>query len=158
MIKLISTDNMSVIVRILSHDDLWERFSDGVEFKDYTPSNGEQERWLLIYNDNDIVGVIYVYCESTCSIGFHPYMLKKYRRYGREMVKKFYKWFLENLPESYVKINVAIPECFKSTVNFALKVGFTQEGINRNSYKYNDTIYNKIALGITRGEINSWVV
>ncbi len=158
MISLKPTDDMMLVRQIAISPDIWNRFSDGVTIDDYVPSNNDQEQWLLILNDNETVGIIYIFCETTCSLGFHPYMLKAHRRYGREMVKLFYDWFLKNIPESYCKINGVVPECFKSVINFAFKVGFTQEGINRNSYRFNGKIYNQVMLGITREEVLNVVI
>lgn len=153
MISLIPTDNMEDVRNILSHDDIWSRYSDGVDFDDFTPTNTSREQWLIVMDNGFILGIIYVHCDTSCSLGFHPYLIKKYRSHGREMVKSFFKWFLDAVPESYLKINVVIPECFKSTVNFSRKVGFTQEGVSRDSYKFNNKVYNRIISGITREEV-----
>lgn len=152
-INLAPTDDTAKIKKIAAHADIWPRFSDGVAIEDYEPLNDERHQWFLIMNDNLEVGLIMVEQESNCSIGFHPYMLKPFRRYFRDVVKLFFKWFLDDVPASICKINVLIPECFKSTINAAKKTGFKQEGVMRSSYAFNGLIYDQIMSGITRKEV-----
>lgn len=156
MITLQPTDDMETVEAIAFHGDIWERFSDGVKKQDYEPPNTNREQWLIIKYNDEIAGIIRVYCKSTCAIEFHPYMLKKYRRYVREMALRFFEWFL-TLPEQIVKINVLTPECYKSVLNAEKKTGFIQEGIIRDSYRLDGQVYNQIASGITREEVKLWV-
>jgi hypothetical protein len=153
VIELIPTESMEMVRNIAAHPDIWSRFSDGVEIEDYHPCNDDCNQWLIIYVDSDIAGIIRVFCESTCAIEYHPYMTKPYRKYFRDTTALFYKWFLENTPDSTVKINVMFPECFKSTLNASKKVGFIQEGVNRDSYRLDGKVYNQIMSGITRKEV-----
>ena len=147
---------MGLVRMIVTKPDIWERFSDGVDAETFFPSTTAANQWILVMEETDIIGVIYLHCDTSCSIGFHPYLLSKHRVKGREMMKVFFNWFLENIPESIVKINVVIPDCFKSAVNFAKKVGFKLEGISRESYTQEDKICDRIMLGITRSEVQKW--
>tara|TARA_R110000850_G_C9996087_1_gene467980 strand:+ start:27726 stop:28202 length:477 start_codon:yes stop_codon:yes gene_type:complete len=153
MITLTATDDMGLVKEIAGHQDIWDRFSDGVKREDYEPDNSGRTQWLVIHSGDEVAGVIMVFCETTCAIGFHPYMYKKYRCYAREMIKAFFNWFIEVIPESVCKINVEIPDCYMSTVNVAKKTGFKHEGVNRDSYRRNGKVYNQIMSGITRKEV-----
>jgi len=155
MIELIPTDDMEAVKNIASHPDIWPRFSDGVDIEDYHPSNDDCNQWLVIHIDNNIAGIIRVYCQSTCAIEYHPYMYKTYRKHFREMTRVFYEWFLTGTPEDILKINVMIPECYKSTINASRKVGFILEGVNRDSYRLDGKVYNQIMSGITRKEVEN---
>lgn len=156
MITLESTNDMGLIRKIVISPDIWERIADGVDSDYYFPTTDSGNQWILVLNNNKTIGVIYIHCDTSCSIGFHPYLLKDHRIYGIEMMKAFFEWFIEYLPEEYVKINVIIPECFASVVSFARKVGFKKEGICRNSYTKSGNIYNRVMLGITRDEVLEW--
>jgi RimJ/RimL family protein N-acetyltransferase len=72
-------------------------------------------------------------------------------------MKEFYEWVLENTEDRINKINVSIPENDKRVINFAKKVGFKKEGLNRDSYMKNGTIYAQQNLGITRSEIEDYI-
>ena len=157
MISLEPTNDMLKVRGIVTSPDIWERISDGIDSDKYYPSTDNTNQWLLVLNEDDIIGVIYVHCDTSCSIGFHPYLREKYRDYGREMIKAFFEWFIESIPVEYVKINVIIPECFPSVINFSKKVGFKNEGVSRNSYTRNGDIFNRVMLGITRDEVAEWV-
>jgi len=158
LIMLSPTDNMFMVKSILFHDDIWSRFSDGVKTEDYEPDNNDRTQWLIIYYDQEIAGVIRVFCETTCAIQFHPYMIKPYRKYVREMTEAFFHWFIDEIPRSILKINVMTPDCYKSVINATKKMGFTQEGINRDSYRKDGIVYNQTMSGITRKEVERWVV
>lgn len=152
VIALVPTNNLDTVKLIAGHPDIWPRFSDGVSLDDYEPCNDDRTQWIIIYSGEHVAGIIRVYCESTCAIEYHPYMKKKYRRHFREVTKLFYQWFL-SLPESVIKINVMFPECYKSTLNASRKVGFKQEGVNRQSYRKDEQVFDQIMSGITREEV-----
>ena len=153
MIALIPTDDMDTVKTIASHPDIWPRFADGVEVEDYHPCNDDCNQWLIIYVDSEIAGLIRVFCESTCAIEFHPYMVKSYRKHVRDMTRLFFEWFLANTPESIIKINIMVPECYTSTINASRKMGFILEGVMRDGYRLNGKVYNQIMSGITRKEV-----
>ena len=70
-------------------------------------------------------------------------------------MKKFYQWVLEI--KTINKVISIIPENQKKVYNFAKKVGFIDEGVNRHSYKRDGNIYDQWYLGITRNEIEDYL-
>ena len=155
-ISIEPTSDMALVREIVTSEDIWARISDGVKSKDYYPSTDSTNQWLFVLNGDDIIGIIYVHCDTSCSLGVHPYLIKSQRKHSREMMREFYKWYLGSVPAKYVKINSVIPECFKSAINFAKKVGFTQEGVSRKSFINNTVLCDRIMLGITRKEVIEW--
>jgi len=153
-INLEQTYNQQAILDILADGDIWNRFSDGVDFNDFYPEINDTNGWLIVRDDDREIGIIYLKCSTSCAIEFHPYLYKSDRKLGREMVKAFFKWFLDNT--DLVKINAIIPDKLKQVINFALKVGFKKEGIDRMSY--NRGKCDRVMLGITRSEVKSWLV
>lgn len=147
---MIPTDDMSRVRLIVTQPDIWERFSDGEDMENYWPINDSSNQWLIVQDENEI-GVIYLKTETNCAVSFHPYLYKKHRYKAREMMKAFYRWLL-HAPDVIEKINVAIPECFKSVINAAKKTGFTEEGRSRSSYRKDGVMYDRVMLGITRQE------
>ncbi len=160
-ISLIQTDNMELVREVITDPDIWARISDGVEAETFYPTTNCMNKWLMVVDGEEgqekIIGIIYVHCDTSCSVGFHPYLRKKQGKKGRAMVKAFFKWFIESIPAEYVKINVVIPECFKTTINLALKTGFKQEGISRQSYLHQGECLDRVMMGITRKEALKWV-
>lgn len=151
MITLEQTLDMSLVKNIVAEPSIWERFSDGVDIDCYFPL--ETELWLLVKDSDTNIGVIGFTSETSVCIELHPYIMKKHRRHCREMMRVFFQWFLDNTPDSCIKINIAIPSCFTSTINFARKVGFTDEGVSRDSYSYDGKVIDRALLGITRKEV-----
>jgi RimJ/RimL family protein N-acetyltransferase len=69
------------------------------------------------------------------------------------MIKAFLEWFLTNSKEDANKVNVKIPTFNKVGKNMALKIGFKEEGIDRQSYQRDGKFYDQYLLGITKNEI-----
>ncbi len=155
-VSLVPCDDMAIVKEIVTLPDIWERISDGVDSDNYYPSTDSTNQWLVVVENDTAIGIIYLHCDTSCSLGFHPYMMKAHRKHGRDMMKAFFKWFLDNIPDQYVKINVVIPDCFKSTINFAKRNGFVEEGICRESYTKDGGVFNRVMLGITRKEVIQW--
>lgn len=151
-VTLIRTFDMELVRDIVTTPELWERFSDGLDPDDYYPSHSPNNAWLLVCLDEEVIGVIYAHCDTSVSVGFHPYLFKAYRKHARDMMVAFYDWF-KLLPESIIKINAIVPECFASSINFARKMGFQDEGVSRLSYTHEGEVVNRIMLGITRKEL-----
>jgi RimJ/RimL family protein N-acetyltransferase len=145
-------DDMEAVKSFVSQDELWECEDDLVQKDDFYPSNDSLSQWLYCYDDGKIVGMILVHNETSVSIKMHPYLLKAHREKGREMMKVFYNHFM-NLPNHINKLNVSIPVIHKKVINFAKKVGFRDEGINRGSYFKNGKYHDQVNMGLLRSEI-----
>jgi len=156
-LKLVQTTDMAVVKSIISDSDIWEQASqDGVSIDTYTPSNNSMCAWLLCSLGGDIIGLIYVHHDTNCALLAHPYLLKKHVTKGREMMKLLFKWF-DTLPSTVCKLNVSIPSSRRIAYNFAKKVGFKDEGINRASIIKDGVVCDQYLLGLTREEIKGLI-
>ena len=157
MIKLTQTNDMNLVRLIITSSDIWDgAVEDGIEKDSYMPSCGDHSCWLLCEINNEIAGAIYVGNANTNTLVMHPNILKKYRRFCRDVIYLFLEWFLQ-LPEFICKLNVAIPECRKIVYNLAKKIGFIDEGINRKSYCKSGVMHDQYLLGLTRLEIEDLI-
>ena len=158
-VNVIPTYDMEAVRGIVVEPFIWDRISDGVGSEDYYPTFSPNNQWLLIERNGENIGVIYVHCDTSCSIGFHPYLKKEHIKECRSMMQSFFNWF-NSLPSSIIKVNAVIPCCFKSALNFAKKSGFQQEGISRSSFNHKGKTVDRVMLGITREEIEEllWAV
>jgi RimJ/RimL family protein N-acetyltransferase len=150
------TLDMQMVRDILMEPDIWERAAeDGVDKESFYPGTDAFSIWLLCLEENEAIGIILVHTDTSVSVKMHPYLRKKHRQKGRAMMKAFYEWMLESTDTN--KINVTIPECEQKVINFAKKVGFKKEGLNRDSYQKNGQLYGQQNLGITRHEIEEYL-
>lgn len=148
------TTDMELVRAIMTEPDIWERAAeDGVEQDTWFPGYDAMTAWLLCIEDDDIVGVILMHTDTSVSIKMHPYLRKEHRQKGRVMMKAFYEWVLEDTQSKMQKISVTIPINQAKVINFAKKVGFQKEGVNRDSYLKDGQLYGQQNLGITRSEI-----
>lgn len=156
--KVLLTDDMELVRAIMMEKDIWARAAeDCVDKESWFPGYDKMTAWLLCVDDDDIVGVILLHTDTSVSIKMHPYLRSQYREKGRIMMKAFYEWILENGQSNIAKITVTIPINQAKVINFAKKVGFQKEGINRDSYLKDGQLYGQQNLGITRSEIGEYL-
>jgi len=149
-------DDMPAVKAFITQDEIWECMEDGVTKDAFYPSNDALSQWLVCVDEGKVIGMILTHNDTSSAIKMHPYMLSKYKHKGREMMKMYYGLFMD-LPETINKLNVSIPEYQTKVINFAKKVGFIKEGINREAYNKNNIFYNVINMGLTRSEIRGLV-
>lgn len=116
--------------------------------------SNDREFWLSYKDGEKTVGLINVHVETGSMCILHPYILRKYKDQYLNMINEFLAWFYENMPPEAVKLNAIIPDVYKNTILIAKKAGFKLEGIDRMSYRKNDSVYDRILLGITREEMS----
>ena len=153
MIDLYHTNDMELVRSIMLTPEIWgQAVEDGTSKDSFYPGQDALCVWLLVKLDKRVIGVMLVNHDSLCSINIHPVLLNKYKRYGREMMKAFFVW-VDSLPEQLTKVNCSIPNHLKIVQNFAKKVGFKKEGVNRASFLHNGTAQDQTRYGLTREEI-----
>lgn len=153
MITLTQTSDMNLVKLIVTSPEIWDySVEDGVKKDCYIPTYDDYSLWLLCEIDNEIAGAVYVCNANTNTLIMHPNILKKYRKHCRDVIYVFLKWFLD-LPKFICKLNVAIPSCRRIVYNLAKKIGFIDEGINRNSFCKNGIMHDQYLLGLTRLEV-----
>lgn len=156
--KVELTTDMELVRSILVEPDIWERAAeDGVDQETWYPGYDSMTAWLLCIENDEPIGVILLHTDTQVSLKMHPYLRKEHRQKGRIMMAAFYKWMLENTEETINKVNTVIPEYQKKVINFAKKVGFQKEGLNRESCQKNGQLYGQQNLGITRKEIGVYL-
>lgn len=151
------TFDMDAVREIITTPEIWERASeDGIDSDTYYPSFDDFHVWLLVKRDNENIGVILVHNDNTTSVKIHPYLFTEYHSLGREMMKKLYEWIL-SLPERINKVLASIPENQRKVYNYVKKMGFKDEGFNRESFVKDGKIYGQWCVGITRKEIEEFL-
>lgn len=155
--ELQMTQDMELVKSILFIPEIWERAAeDGAKKEEYEPSFDLMSGWMVVTEKEKTLGIILSHYDNTSTLKIHPYLLKDFRFRGREMMHLLYEWFL-SLPEKLNKIVISVPETEKKVKNFANKVGFIDEGFNRESYLKNGKLYGQWCLGITRTEIKEYL-
>lgn len=133
----------------LLRPEIWERAAeDDVSRENFMPFNAEASIWLVV---GDYDAAISVHMENGASVRIHPYIANV--KESRSIMFLLYEWLSANLGESINKINASIPKFDRKLYNFAMKVGFVNEGINRESYLKGGEYHDLINLGITRAEM-----
>ena len=150
---LVPTQDMAKVKAFMIQPEVWERASeDYEELTDFYPHNDDLSVWLECLDEKALIGMVLVHHDNSTTLRIHPYMTSKTK--GRDMMKELFGWVLL-LPDQIQKIIVSIPTCHRIAYNFAKKVGFIDEGINRLSYTKGGELYDQWNLGLTRKEIEA---
>jgi len=153
MIKVAATTDDGLIKAVLGHPVIWKTVSDGdVKINDY-PIDHNDTVWLVMSVDNSIIAMYNFESLNKVSIRIHAHVLPAYREeYSRQTGLEALRWVKDN--ESWVnKVIAEVPTLYPNVANFAISLGFKDEGLNRASYFKQGSIYDQWMLGITIDEI-----
>lgn len=139
---------------LLEDQEMYERSSD-----DYTDPVAIQKAfgsvlWLTCIKNDQRIGLAAIKIASSCVLNVHIHIQKQFRGNGTiELGKLILTWIVENAADQYVKINTKIPIIYKDVIQFAHKLGFKDEGIDRLSIMKKGRLIDRLNLGITFEEV-----
>ncbi len=153
MISLRKAEAVDEVAQILKDPEIFDRIAeDGVTYQDFRISFDGTQCYMLIESDDMIIGVWCLYPANSSTLNIHCNILKDYRVYAKEAGKLIVKWFAEESPSQYIKLNAEIPVIYPDVYFFTKKFGFLDEGINRQSICKNGDIIDQWRLGLTKNE------
>lgn len=156
-LELVRTLDETMVNDFMLQDEIWDTFTDDLSVKDsYAPDFSSRSLWLMIMIDGIMAGLILVENANFSTLRVHPYLLKPFRRYVKVAFDHLFRMFLET-PEFINKMIVSIPFCRKIVYNTAIKTGFIEEGVNRQSFLKDGVFYDQWDLGLTKNEIRCLV-
>ena len=139
------------IKSVLYDHEMWNRCSD-----DQTNYCLEKAGclWLVVTKDGQRVGLSSIFNDAGCCLEIHINIPKANRGKGTlEMGRAIINWVKSHNVAGKSKIVTQIPVIHRDVIQFALKLGFVKEGINRQSVIIGGKAIDKVHLGITFGEI-----
>ena len=144
------THDELMIREVLDNPEISDRITeDGMTMED-VEIDTKRECWLAVHADG-LVGVFCLLPMSKSSVEIHVHILKECRK--EHSVSSLLEVFKFILTTSYVKVTAIIPVIYQDVIGFAKKMGFTEEGCNRKSYRKNGQLIDQYYFGITRDEI-----
>jgi len=147
---------MELITSFMMLPEIYDRAAEDGGNKNPIFSYGDKEAWLVVTSGSELIGVINILLENGVSAEFHPYLLLSHKRKIYTVIKLLLEWYNKKMPPEIVKLNAQMPTYKTGLYKVAMRLGFTDEGLNRMSYKKNGVIYDRFRLGITREEMK-WV-
>lgn len=149
----VNTKDSKFIKSFMTSDEVWSNFSDDMSEKlNYEPDLSTRSLWLKVMINNDLAGLALMENYNLTTLKLHPYLLKDYRVYSRELIKELLALFLKT-PAFVNKLVVEIPTHRKIVYNLAKKIGFVDEGINRESFLKDGVFLDQWNLGLTKKEV-----
>jgi len=131
-----------------------EAMEDGFILEQWIPDIA-RNIWIIISYNNNVVGLFQLKQVGAVTYEIHVNLLKPFRRLRYYAGFALGDWVLKNTTLN--KITTQIPTTSPHVIKFAVDMGFTFEGTNRESYLKNGKICDKLLFGITRNEIKTYL-
>lgn len=158
MIHAVRTYNKHLVIDFIETPEIWEVISeDGQERGTFRPEV-EQECWLAMHNNDGTVVALYnFHAVNGITVEIHAHVLPEYRKeHSAATCLAAFRWMYDNEPECN-KIIANVPNIYENVKNFAVRMGFSIEGVNRSSYRKNGGTHDQWSMGITRDEIKELI-
>jgi len=157
MILLRKAENIEEVEAILKDPEIFGRVAeDGHDLESFE-IDMSSNCFMLIEKDSKIIGVWCIYPVNKTTLNIHCNILKEHREHGKESGRLILKWFAEESPEQYQKLNAEIPVIYTAVYHFTKNFGFQDEGINRKSISKEGQLVDQYRLGITREEVKNGI-
>ncbi len=124
--------------------EILHRLSDDFfDIETYEPEN--DGIWLRCDRDDTCVGIVKMSIMSPLDLRIHINIPKKHRISCLHIGRAFIN-FVEQRIGCYVNLSTRVGEQYTSVIKFAEKIGFTNDGLDRVSYKRDGKIYDSIIM------------
>ncbi len=145
------TLDVGIILSILQDEQLLDEISeDGIN--SFVP-DVINEYWVLL-TDDDVIGLYRLHALNFITYQIHAFILPQYRKkYAKQSGHLILDWCLDMV--EFNKLIAEIPVKYENVYRFTKSMGFKDEGVNRQSFRKDDKIWDTYRLGITRQEIEN---
>lgn len=146
--------NEQFIKVFMAHPEIFACVTeDGAHSDEFTP-DVENEFWLLVSNDEAVIGLYRLHPTSTCALTCHANILPEFRReYSDAAAEAVYEWILDECPPCFAKFNSQVPENCGNVAQYLERHGWAPEGYSRKSWRKGGQLLDLLHYGITRDEI-----
>lgn len=133
--------------------ELWDTVAEDDQSLDHYYPDVNSECWLNVGD----MGVYRLHPENSATLIMHAQVLPEYRKFSELMGGAVWRWVLDECPPRYQKFTCSIPFIYPNVRAYVKRMGFTDEGVNRSSYRKEEHLVNQWLLGITRDEIERFM-
>lgn len=149
--KVVRCKDVDLIKSILIQPGIWEHCTDdsAPSQEDFTPIEHPLAFHIVPYEEDTPLGVFFIHQNNAILWEIHVSLLPICRGKDAERAAKLaIQWVFDNTP--CLKLMTWIPTSNAHAVCLAANIGMVQEGVNRNSFKKNDHIYDMVLFGIAK--------
>lgn len=150
------TKDIDHIHSILRHDDIWPFIVNdenlGPDAIDAKPLVENDNVYLLSPSPQSL---FYAIPENSVTWQIHAAILKPERKRGTELGRAAARWMFTSTP--CLKLESKIPVNFNNVFEYALRVGFSVEGLSRGSVLYHGELYDQHLMGLQRKDAK-WAI
>jgi len=151
------THDIELIESVMLRDDIFAVIAEDGQTKQDQDFDTYKNCFLSLAVDGQLIGIYVIHPQNQITIEIHAHVLPEYRKqHSKESGRKALDWIINNVPQCE-KVIAKVPSIYENVYLFCLANGFTEEGVNRLSYKKDGKIYDQYMLGITKQEIESFL-
>lgn len=153
MIRAVETSNATLIKRIMTHISVYDAISeDGSPLpSDYEPPDTDAVRYVLMVEDDDILGLFMLVQHNAIMSEIHTCLLPwSHGPKAIQAAKIMERWVWDNT--SVQRLITLVPTFNRLALAFARRAGMKQYGLNPKSYIKNDVLWDSVLLGLSRPE------
>ena len=139
MITIQSTKDNDIITSIITEPQLWDlEYGQGMGLKDFQVD--WSYRYLLIKDNEEILGLFQVRDFTRIVLEAHIYLLPKYwgNTYSKDSIKALIKYLTDMT--HYHSLITDVPVVCKHVINLLKKIGARQSGFINNGVIYNNKL------------------
>ena len=154
MLYLKQAESVEEVDRILKDPELFDRIAeDGHSIDGYESPFDDRQRYLMIMDDDQSIGVWNLYPANHSTLNIHCNILEAHREHGKGAGRLILEWFVNEAPDQYQKLNAEIPVVYPEVYHFTKGFGFSDEGVNRQSIMKGGVLTDQYRLGVTKPEV-----
>jgi RimJ/RimL family protein N-acetyltransferase len=126
-------------------------FEDGVNADNWTPKAFGNNCWLAIKEEGEIFGLAAFRAIQAHTVEIHMYAMPNKCNKWKSIVKSVLEWLYSK--ENINKVIALVGVNHKTTYKLLKKIGFTQEGLIKESYLKDGKFHDQYVMGLTRKDI-----
>jgi len=144
------TYDTELVQSILSDSQLNKRKGDFVNIEDFDPENQKHIVYLAVSTETEVLGItVFHVFDNPIMYQGHLNYLPKFWGLGLERYTiEACKWMFDNT--DCQKIIGLAPDFYPEVKKHALKCGFIEEGVMKNSTIYNNKLDNQSIMGLCK--------
>ena len=143
----------NVIKEFLTEPELWDRVSEyGQLAEDFEPVMDQIMHWIGLYTDDTLFGIGCIHATNSTTAIIHINIQHEYRHeFAVDGGVMLLQYFIHDT--EFDKLIAEIPAPYAAVIEFTKSMGFSVEGLNRQSINKHNRLVDQINLVQTRNEI-----
>jgi RimJ/RimL family protein N-acetyltransferase len=150
------THDHDLIKSILFHPEIWKTIAEDGQDQTFFDIDTNKNCFVEI-KEKETIGLYILHAHNSATLEIHAHILPEHRqKHSIESGRIILKWILDNT--GYHKVIAQVPEIYPNVKKFCINNNFKVEGVNRKCYWKDGKLIDQWLLGITKQEIEEFLL